>query len=57
MKITYAKDVDVLYITLHNEPAHHATDTDGVVLRYREDGTLIGITLIGITDILDHFQS
>jgi uncharacterized protein YuzE len=55
-RVVYDGDADVLYLTMGDEPVE-ATETyatpEGHAVRYGEDGTVVGVTLVNPQWLLD----
>ncbi|MDY6937168.1 MAG: DUF2283 domain-containing protein [Cyanobacteriota bacterium] len=51
-KIRYSSDVDALSIEISNEPIVYAEDEGQMILHFAEDGQLVSIEILDVTEFM-----
>lgn len=55
MKVTYDKEVDIVYIQLNEKSITESNeDIPGIIFDYAEDDTVVGIEILNASSIISH---
>lgn len=52
MKVKYSKDVDILLVSLSDEPVDYAEETDGLIAHFSSKGKPVLLEIQGARDFL-----